>query len=503
MSFISIEFFALIALTALLYTVLPKMRRWVLLTASLVFYLSYGWSYLPFIIVTTVTTFFAAKKIAFLREGEPGDAERKKAKTVLILTLVLNLGILIVGKLLNYIGIAADCDALVKYVIIPLGVSYYTFSTVGYLLDVYWSRYGAETDFVQFLLFTCYFPHVVQGPISRYDQLGSELKNLTPITYDRLCAGLQLMLWGYFKKLLIVNRIRPFVTDIFGSTANFGALYLVALAADVVMIYTDFSGYMDIMRGVSDIFGVTLERNFDHPFFSKSVSEFWRRWHMSLGSWFKDYVYMPLSMSAPMVALYGKLAKKKNRRFAKNVTTVLSLLTVWILTGLWHGTGLGYVMWGVYYGTIIAVSVICEKNYKNLNKRLRIDTGSWWFNGFRIVRTWICFAGGRLITKGESFSEALSFFRSIVTNLQLRQVFIKANFTSHHANVSSLVQFVVYFALFFVVEILQTKYNIREEIKKRNVAIRWAVWIIGIVVVLAFGVIDSSNGIAGFEYQNF
>ena len=501
MPIVSFTFLLLVAVTALACRFLSICRPYVLLVSSLLFYLSYGPAFLPFILVTAFTVYAGARLI----ERQKRAGLEKRAKAVLLAVLILNVGILVAGKALNLIFSVTGAGTLEKYVIIPLGVSYYTFSAVGYLLDVNWGRCAAERDPFRFLLFVCYFPHIIEGPISRYDLLGASLREPRTLDHDGLSHGLSLMLWGYFKKLLIANRLAPFVSDVFGSTQGFGAMYLAALAADVVMLYADFSGYMDIMRGVSELFGVTLEKNFDHPFFSGSVSEFWRRWHISLGTWFKDYVYMPLSMSAPMVGLYAKLSKAKNRRFAKNVTTVLSLMTVWILTGLWHGTGTGYLLWGVYYGTVIAVSVIFEKDFKKLNKKLGIGPDDPWINTLRIFRTWLAFAFGRLLTKGACFGDAAAIIGRIFTNFRLSQLFVRAQVTSHCVTASSLALSLLFTGVLFAVSLIETKRgeDIQSLLGKRGTAIRWTLLILGVALVLFFGVIDTTNGAAGFAYQQF
>ena len=210
------------------------------------------------------------------------------------------------------------------------GISYYTFSSLSYLLDVYWKRVGYENNYFRFLLYLVYFPHILQGPIERYGRLGARLKGEFRFDYDRVVRGIQLILWGYFKKLVIADRIDIFITKVYEDYRYAGA-YVLALSIllAVVYIYSDFSGCMDIARGISQIFGIELDLNFNHPFSSTSIVEFWRRWHISLTTWFRDYVYIPLGGSREGT---GK--------------TIRNLFVVWLLTGIWHGANYTFIFWG-------------------------------------------------------------------------------------------------------------------------------------------------------------
>ncbi|MBR0302530.1 MAG: MBOAT family protein, partial [Clostridia bacterium] len=316
----SLTFLGFLLASAVVFYVFPVKFRWIaLLISSVAFYVIAGsFKFLPFIVLTSLAVWVAAVIIGKMNERlacELSEAEldksekkklkekcRKKTRAVLVLCLLLCIGILFVTKFAKYAVyfvnniIASRGDGRLfgtAWIVVPLGISYYTFSTVGYLLDVYWKRYPYEKNPLRFFLYAIYFPHILQGPISRYNLLGKELKRELRFDGDRVIAGVQLMIWGFFKKLVIADRLNVFIHSVYDGSPHPGSIFLVTMVFDAIMIYTDFSGYMDIVRGASQIFGVELEQNFNHPFFSKSVSEFWRRWHMSLGSWFKDYVYYP------------------------------------------------------------------------------------------------------------------------------------------------------------------------------------------------------------------
>jgi len=292
--FTSFLFFIFAAYTVLLYYLAPKRYQWlVAMLASIAFYASYGVERLPFILASSLIAYFAARKMDKLQREikQPAEA-KKKCKPVLYLALAGLIRLLLYAKIgtwvMQSVGAALKLGgAETAKAIVALGVSYYTFSLISYVADVYWRKDKAETNYLHLLAFTIYFPKILQGPISRHKELAPQMFEGHSFDYTRFCFGVQRMLWGYFKKLVIADRLAIFVNTVFGSVANeTGAHLLVAAVFFVVQSYCDFSGCMDIALGFSECLGLKLAENFNHPFFSKSAAEFWRRWHMSLGTWF-------------------------------------------------------------------------------------------------------------------------------------------------------------------------------------------------------------------------
>ena len=349
---------------AALYYVCPLRLRWVLLLLlSYGFYLTCGLSALPFIALTTLTTWAGALVIA--RVGESGKAylrahkaeltaEAKKAQKArtrsrqrvwFFAVLLLNFGVLAVLKYLNpvmawgasLLGGSAPSLGLV----LPLGISFYTFQSMGYLIDVYNGKYAPEKNPAKFALFVSFFPQLIQGPIARFDQLESQLVTPHRFDLDGIERGLLLMLWGWFKKKVIADRALSLVEAVFGNqNAYGGAVIVVGVLFYSLQQYADFSGGIDLVTGIAQLFGIQLAPNFKRPYFSVSLGDFWRRWHISLGSWFRDYVYIPLGGSRVRLGRW-----------------VLNLLVVWGLTGLWHGAAWTFVLWGLYF----AVFLLLEK----------------------------------------------------------------------------------------------------------------------------------------------
>lgn len=332
------RFFVFLAACLVLYALVPgRFRGYVLLAASLVFCLFAGAACLIFVLITWITVYFAARYLSVL-------SRPRRRKAVLVICLVLNLGILAV---LKYTGFVLQTAALLsgseesRSLALPavLGISFYTFRAAGYLVDVYRGDAGAEKDPARLLLFICFFPQMTQGPVSRYGDLSRTLFCPEPLSLGRLGTGIRRMLWGFLKKLVIADRLAVAVAVLKTSSAELDGLFgLLGAMLFTVQLYFDFSGGIDIALGTAALFGVRLPENFDRPFLSRSVGEFWRKWHITLSSWLRDYLYFPLGGS-----------RKGKWRAALNV------LIVFAVSGLWHGAGWGYVLWGVCNGVFVAL----------------------------------------------------------------------------------------------------------------------------------------------------
>ena len=281
-----------------------------------------------FVVLTSVIVYCAAKKI------EEVDDDRKKK--VLIAAMGACLFILIFLKYLSGLSIFTQenlmifgnemtIQGVIKKYLLPIGMSYYTLQVISYLLDVYWGRLEAEQDYWKVLLFTCFFPQLVQGPISKYSELAPELFKEHKLDWKNIKYGVQLMLWGFFKKMLIADRIGVYVNAIFHEGVTpYGLTAWIGLMFYGIQLYCDFSGGIDVIRGASECFGIGLKENFRQPYFSLSLGGFWRRWHISLGTWMKDYIFYPVSMAGWMGTLKKKLKKVASRKTATRVAMAIA-----------------------------------------------------------------------------------------------------------------------------------------------------------------------------------
>lgn len=508
MNFVSPLFFLFAAAVVLLYYVLPRRCQWmVLLEASAVFCATYGAEDLVFILASVLTAYLSARRIEKLRE-EGGAAARTRCKGTLIAAAGTIIGLLVLAKAGGSVMAAMTELPLTRQLssfnlIALVGVSYYTLSLLSYVADVYWKRDRAETSFPRLLLFAVYFPKVLQGPISRHKNLAPQFWQAHSFDYKEFCFGLQLMLWGYFKKMVIADRLAVLVNQVFGNHSGYpGSVLLAAAAGGAIQLYCDFSGCMDIAGGLSQVLGIKLERNFDHPFFSGTAAEFWRRWHITLGSWFKDYVYMPLLISPELAGAGKELRRRFGVRAGKAFMTAVPLLAVWLLTGLWHGTGWNYIAWGIYWGALIACSNIFAPEIKKITKLLRIDTQAASWRLFQAARTFVLFVVGRILTIPGDLRASRAIFRKIFFEFNVSALVDGTLYTLGLGRPDFILAMVCIFVLWSV-SMLQKRGSLREQIAGSNIVFRWGVYYIAVFSALIFGMYGPGYDPSSFIYMQF
>ena len=525
MTFTSLLFVAFAVAVAVLYFIIPIKYRWMVLFAGSAFFYAYaGLKFIPFLIFEAVITFFCAIMMERIRKSADDKlalAEtkeekskikedcKKNCKTVLVAVIIIVLVILAYSKFAHYlVDYMADFLAtrqLSIKVIVPLGISYFTFSSIGYILDIYWKRYSAEHNFAKYILYLMYFPHILQGPIPRYDRLGAQLYEGHTYDYTRMCYGIQLMLWGYFKKLVIADRLAIFVNNIYGDfKSSSGIMLVIATLFYSVQLYTDFSGCMDIAGGYSQILGISLDKNFRQPYFSQSVEEYWRRWHITLGKWFKDYLCMPVTVSKSVKNKAAELRKKKGSQAGKNYILIMSSIAVWLATGIWHGTGINYVVWGIWNGTLIVASSMLADKYVIAKEKLHIDDTSKSWQLFRILRTFVL-AGfiPRIITRGGSMYAAAKIFKNIFTRLNIWELF-DGSLYNHGLDRQNIGISLCAIAVLFVVSFIKEKeINIRENVAAMPVIARWILYYGLIFSIVVFGIYGFNHDASAFMYMTY
>lgn len=487
MSITSLEYIFFIGIGIIVYYMLAdKYRsRW-LLALSLIFMISSSW----FGFLVVVFTSYIVYKSALMIEGGKPDEKRK----FLIAAIGICFVILILLKYISPLFPKYVSSTFVSTYIFPVGISYYTLQIVSYMLDVYWGRIEAEKSYHKILLFTCYFPQLVQGPISRYDQLSSELFKKHEFKWTYLKYGIQLMIWGFFKKMVIADRIGTVVNNIFYSGNNaYGVNVIVGLLCYGVQLYCNFSGGIDVIRGVSECFGIGMTENFRQPFFSKSVGEFWRRWHISLGGWMKDYVFYPFSISGLTNKFKKKLKKIVGRKNATKVVMAIANILVFSLVGIWHGLGTNNLGWGLYYGVILAIGVFAEEPCKLMKKKFDIKDSTV-TRTFNMIRTFIIVTIGWVFDCSSSVGRALNLFINMFKGERLR------------VNVIGLSKFEIMIWLFslillLAVDVLHEKnVSIRAKLSKRSFIFQMIIWIFIIQMIACFGRVPDAGG---FIYENF
>ena len=504
MSLISILFPVFLAVLFAGYFLLPLRFRWLwLLAGSIVFYCWGCPEQLLFPLVAWMIAYCAALLIEKISEKK-----KKRPRLILFLGVLPILALMVLTRagerILSSVSMILRGRPLSLSILVPLGISYYTFALVGYLADVYWKKNPAERNPLKLLLYVLFFPHITQGPIPRFRKLAPQLMEGHPFDYGRFCFGLQRIIWGYFKKLVVADRFSVIVRTVFENAEKYkGLTFVAAASASAVQLYADFSGCMDIALGVSEALGITLDENFRRPFFAKSAAEFWRRWHITLGAWFKDYVYMPLVVSPVLVKLSGASRKVFGKRFARSLMTVIPLAVVWFLTGSWHGTGWNYIAWGIWWGGIIILSSVFAPELKKLTHLLRIPEDSFYWDLFRMVRTFVIFCVGRLLTAPGSLSRSLMIAKRILLSWN-PWVFFDG--TLYQLGLDAADFWVGILSLLFLwyISVQQEKgIRIREKIASYPVVIRWGIYYGAVFAVLVFGMYGSGHTSNGFIYAQY
>ena len=527
----SLEFLMFIIITILIYVVSPKKFKWaVLLLASYIYYFLNSTYLIIFILLTTISIYLTALKIGKIEEKtklqvkEIDNKDEKKKikqkaksnkKKILALGIILNLLILAILKYSGFIG--ENVNSLLKILklnkqipinnfILPLGISYYTLQAISYMVDVYRGKVKADTNLGRVALFLAFFPQLVQGPIGRYDRLAKNLYLPHRITYKNLTFGSQLMLWGYFKKMVIADRVAMYVNEVFANYEMYSGLIIVlAIVGYTLQIYAEFSGGIDIVRGVSGIFDINLDTNFERPFFAKSVDEFWRRWNITLGTWLKDYVFYPVSLSRLSMKITEKSKKVFKRSYlSKIVPIAFSLLCVWLSNGIWHGAGFKYIVYGLYYYIIMMLGKILEPFGNKILYILKINTKVWSYRFWQILRTDMFVCIGMLIFRAENLKIALKIFESIFKIHNLELIFNGQGFLLGGLNPGDIVIIVIATMILLITSIYKEKgKNIREWLANQNLIFRWGVLYFAIFSIIIFGIYGEGYNIQSFIYGQF
>lgn len=447
MLFTTFDFLVFLGIVVLLYKIFPQKFRWfVLLVGSMTFYAFAGLSFLVYILSSIIIVYIGSVqmhriqlKFSALAKSEDDSAKRKelkaksKSKTALWLafSLIGSLGLLAMVKYtdfaienINAIFNLFSIDrqfGFMKFAL-PMGISFYTFQAVGYLMDIYREKTTPVKNPLKLALFISFFPQIVQGPISRFQELSKTLYSGDPITKHNFTRGSQRILWGFFKKLVIADRLWPALSVLTSNPYEYsGIYYLLSIGLYAVILFCDFTGGIDITIGVAEIFGIKLPENFDRPFYSKSIQEYWQRWHMTMYSWFRDYVFYPMSVSKRMLNFSKKARKVFGDGIGKRLPVHISLIWVWFITGLWHGATWNFIAWGLANGIVIMVSLELQPLYSHFHKRFPNTKSNLIYRGFQIFRTfWLM----NMIRSFDIYEGVMNTFRmmfSVVTNFSLNQ----------------------------------------------------------------------------------
>ena len=519
MQFTTVSFLLFSGVLLVLYYTLPKKMQWLLLlAASWLFYLWAGVEYAAFMVLTTCTTFAATRIMAanlrkqdtYLAENKATlSREEKKARKVatkkkngviLALCLVLNFATLFVCKacLVEPFKAMAQKTTLSFLTLgLPLGISFYMFQSMGYAVDVYRGTVKAEKNFFKLALFVSYFPQLIQGPISQFSLLAPQLYQPHAFDGKEFSFGLQRLLWGFFKKLVIADRIAAAVVAL---KAEPGAGFFLLTVFYAVQIYADFTGGIDMALGLSQALGIKLQENFIRPFFSKNIAEYWRRWHITLGEWMKSYIFYPISVSQPMLKL-SKAARGKLGNFGKRLPVYVASIATWCVTGIWHGLSFNFVLWGLMNCFVIVVSEELAPLYERFHNRFHLKEKKW-YGVFEMVRMFLLMNMIRIVDLFPDVRVYFSRMGSLVTNPNFR---FFSNGSLMKLGLTGLDYGILAggIVLMFTVSLYQEKKGSVREMLWHRPVLRYALIIAMLLVVLLMGSYGIGYNASSFIYNQF
>ncbi len=464
MSFISLEFVLLFLLCFILYhLVSDKGRKYVLIAASGVFIGYFN----PIFLVTALVVSLFTYGVAILVE----QAREKKRDFRLIYwgsisCLVLCwIGFRYANRLTGDSGF-----------IFPLGMSFYTFQAIGYLTEVYWEEEKAERNLIDFLLYMLLFMKFLSGPIERSADLLPQVRRLSPASYSMMTYGMRLIVIGLVKKLVLADHIAPYIDGVFSSMHTVsGVQLLMACLLYPIELYADFSGYTDMAIGTGMLFGLKLSPNFAHPFAAQTTAEFWRRWHISLSSWVRDYIFFPLSSVTRRWGQWGVAA---------------SLMVTFVALGIWHGAGWTFAVYGFIQGLVIVWELRTEKIRNKVRKRI----GKRLFATLSVIRTYLIFAVSLVFFKAQSVSDAFYFLRSISFQTHASWKEINIGMSDHICIVAGSALLLILLYDYFM-----SKGDLHLRFEKQSALIRWTVYYLIVFAVFAYGKFGTEN----FIYLQF
>lgn len=406
MLFNSLEFLIFLPIVFLLYWFVFRGRRWQNLLVVVASYVFYGWWDWRFLLLISLTSLCSYGSGRFLEHYE---GQRRKQQLISALNIVLNLGILGVFKYYNFFVENLDAlfgtigwhlDWVTMNIILPVGISFYTFQALSYTIDVYKKKLPATHDIVEFFAYISFFPQLVAGPIERATNLLPQFQRQRHFDYAKAVDGMRQMLWGFLKKMVVADNCATVVNDYYPQYSELSGITLLLLGIlFTIQVYCDFSGYSDIAIGCARLFGFNLMRNFNIPFFSRSVPEFWRHWHISLTTWFRDYVFFPLGGSR-----------------CSQWKTVRNVYIVWGISGLWHGANWTFVCWGLIHATLLVIYTLLGINtkYKNTVAYDRYLPSI--KETLQMVLTFLLFAMSMIVFRAENMGQAVDYLTAMVTN---------------------------------------------------------------------------------------
>jgi len=483
MDYISFNFYLLLIISLFLYYLFPRKHRWViLLLSSLTFYYFACGKRLDVIVV-----FAAGIFVSYGFSLLTGKIRSPFVLAISIISALIPFLYVRTGLLWKSLTEGGNFN-----LIIPLGVSFYTLQIIAYLVDIYRGKVKVQKNPLKYALFISFFPQIIQGPIPRYKELYSQINRAEPFNEKLFIKGIQMMLWGLFLKIMIADKAAPFVNKIFGDGESFfGAYILMAGILLCVQLYADFLSCTCLSIGAAYLFGIRLKSNFDRPYFSATISEFWTRWHISLGAWLRDYVYIPLGGGRR-----GKLRK------------YINLFITFMASALWHGIALNYVAWGllqVIYQLIEAGVSELKSRKKTAEEENHLKDSI--YNGLRAMRTSSLFMLSLIFFRAKNFMTGLIMLKNMVTYFNPWVIFdgslCSTDIVDFGLDFKEWIILLASTMVLFAVEVCQANTELNELISEQNLILRWIIYYAVIILIIIFGTYGFNYDAGAFIYGGF
>lgn len=498
MLFNSTEFLIFFPIVILLYYLIPTRFRYIwLLVSSYYFYMCWNARYAILLFISTMITYASGILIGHIRKSVEDEKKRTRLmKCCVALSFVSNLSILAWFKYFNFMfdnvqwlfgQVGVQLNAPAFDIVLPVGISFYTFQALSYTMDVYRGDIYEEKNFLKYALFVSFFPQLVAGPIERSKNLLKQVGTPKHFNWDKAKEGVLLMLWGFFMKLVISDRVAIVVNTVYNNHEKYPGLYLViATVLFAFQIYCDFGGYSTIAMGAAKILDFDLMENFNCPYFSKSVAEFWRRWHISLSSWFKDYLYIPL----------GGNRKGTVRKY-------VNLMIVFLLSGLWHGAQWTFVVWGALNGAFQIIGALLKPAREKVAGVLKLKSGSGVRKVVGVMITFVLINFTWIFFRANTFGDAIDIVKSMFTTFNFN-VMVDGSLFKLGLNLPNVVVMILAIIVLLIADACKYKgIKIREVILRQNTFVKWAIGMVALIVILVFGIYGLGYEESAFIYFQF
>ena len=499
MLFNSINFLIFFPIVTFIYFIIPYKVRYIwLLLASYFFYMSWNPLYALLMLTSTTITYISGLLIDKAHNSSPRLVFKYDIKKIYVaISVVLNIAILFYFKYfyfaienINAVLTAFNITLITpKFdIILPVGISFYTFQALGYTIDIYRQEVKAERNFLRYALFVSFFPQLIAGPIERSKNLLIQLNQKHDFNYDRMRDGLLLMLFGYFLKMVIADRAAIMVNFVFDNYEAFtGFQIAIGVVAFAVQIYGDFAGYSAIAIGAAQVMGFTLIQNFNHPYFANSIQDYWNRWHISLSTWLRDYVYLPLAFSGKKMT---------------NLRNYMSIFITFFISGLWHGASWNFVLWGTLHGIYLIIGKIIRPYRKKFNKFFKINTKTFSYNLFNIIITFILVNFGYLIFRAPNLYTAIEMFKNLFAEWN-PWIFFDGSLYKMGLDRDDFWVLVFSTFILWAISMMQERFKIREKLAEQSILFRWTIYCIAIFYILTFGIYGPEYDATQFIYFQF